>query len=186
MSPLVEDDMKIHSGYWLGSMFCCGVLTLPASALAGQGVLQVPIPGVTGILATPESVEKFYEGVNKTLVKTGEGIGKLRGETKTTPDGEAASLDGLRPGMPVVVHYSVKGIQTSADVDDGIASNGSSVNEGVIADVDRSSKHITIRFAGGATESLHLTSSAVGHGRVIVYSRDQSGTRVVHYFKPRS
>ena len=49
---LEEGDMKTHGGYWLGSLLC-GALTLPASAFAGQGPVQVPITGVTGIIATP-------------------------------------------------------------------------------------------------------------------------------------
>jgi hypothetical protein len=166
-----EGDMKTHRGYWLGSLLC-GALTLPASALAGQGPAQVPIHGVTGTIATPESVKSFYDGVNKTLVKTGDGIDHLRGATKAKADGEAASLDGLRPGTSVVVHYSVKGIQTSADA-----------NEGIITNVDRASKRITIRFAGGSTETLRLTRSTSGGGRVIVYYPDRSGRQVAHYFK---
>ena len=100
--------MKTHRGYWLGSLLC-GALTLPASAFAGQSLVQIPIPGVTGIIAPAYSVEQFYDGVNKILVETGEGIDHLRGATKAKADGEAASLDGLRPGTAVVVHYSVKG-----------------------------------------------------------------------------
>jgi hypothetical protein len=179
-----EQYMKPHPGYWLGSLLC-GALTLPASALAGQSPAQVPIHGVTGTIATPESVERFYDGVNKTLVKTGEGIDRLRGATKAKPDGEAASLDGLRPGTSVVVHYSVKGIQTSADANDAVERSGSSVNEGIVTNVDRSSKRITIRFAGGSTETLRLTRSTSG-GRVIVYYPDRAGQQAAHYFKPAS
>jgi len=177
--------MKTHAGYWLGSLLC-GALTLPASALAGQSPPQVPIHGVTGTIATPESVRSFYDGVNKTLVKTGEGIDHLRGATQAKADGEAASLDGLRSGTPVVVHYSVKGIQTSADANDAVERNGSSVNEGIVTNVDRSSKRITIRFAAGSTETLRLTRSTSGGGRVIVYYPDRSGQQVAHYFKPAS
>jgi hypothetical protein len=177
--------MKTHPGYWLGSLLC-GALALPASALGGQGLVQIPIPGVTGIIAPAYSVEQFYDGVNKILVETGEGIDHLRGATKAKADGEAASLDGLRPGTSVVVHYSVKGIQTSADANDAVERSGSSVNEGIVTNVDRSTKHITIRFAGGSTETLRLTRSTSGGGRVIVYYPDRSGQQVAHYFKPAS
>ena len=176
--------MKTYRGYWLGSLLC-GALTLPASALAGQGSLvMIPIPGVTGIIAPHYSVVQFYDGVNKILEETGEGID--RGATKVKADGEAASLDGLRPGTAVVVHYSVKGIQTSADANDAVERSGSSVNEGIVTNVDRSTKHITIRFAGGSTETLRLTRSISGGGRVIVYYPDRSGQQVAHYFKPAS
>ena len=176
--------MKIHSGYWLGSLLC-GALTLPASALAGQGLVMIPIPGVTGIIAPHYSVEQFYDGVNKILVEMGE-LDHLRDATRAKADGEALSLDGLRPGTSVVVHYSVKGIQTSADANDAVERSGSSVNEGIVTNVDRSSKHITIRFAGGSTETLRLTRSTSGGGRVIVYYPDRSGQQVAHYFKPAS
>src|SRR4030095_8851111 len=132
--------MKTQPGYWLGSLLC-GVLALPASALAGQGLVQIPIPGVTGIIAPAYSVEQFYDGVNKILVETGEGIDHLRGATKAKADGEAASLDGLRPGTPVVVHYSVKGIQTSADANDAVERSGSSVNEGGVPNDARATQH---------------------------------------------
>jgi hypothetical protein len=59
------------------------------------------------------------------------------------------------------------------------------VNEGVVTNVDRSSKRITIRFAGGSTETLRLTRSTSG-GRVIVYYPDRSGQQAAHYFKPAS
>jgi hypothetical protein len=84
------------------------------------------------------------------------------------------------------VHYSVKGIQTSADEIDESRRNGSSVNEGIVTSVDRSRKRITIRFAEGTTETLRFTRDASGGGRVIVSYADRSGHKVAYHFKPAS
>src|SRR4029079_17731425 len=138
-------------------------------------------------IALPDSVDKFYSGVNKGLEKTGDGIGRL---TERSPDAKArgGALDGLLPGTAVVVHYTVKGIPSSAD-----AVRPS--NEGTIIGVDRSKARITVRFSAGSTETFRsapVSREPFGPGnepdpkdsRVIVYRATEPGPRTAHFFKP--
>jgi hypothetical protein len=180
VSIFVEDDMRIRHALSL-ALF----LGLATPLTAGQ----VPIHGVTGTIALPDSVEKFYSGVNKTLVKTKDGIDHITGKKNaTTPDAEAASLDTLQPGTAVVVHYMVKGIRASADPIDSGGRNGVRPNEGIVTHIDRHRNHITIRLADGTTETLRLThnnadNSNTRRSRIVVYYADASGRKVAQYFK---
>jgi hypothetical protein len=158
-----------------------------ASAAAGQ-VQGPPIHGVTGTIAPQPSVDRFYSGLSTAVEKAGDGIDHLtRGTNPTKPHGDN-SLDDLRPGMPVAVQYVVKGIQASASETDAIAPDGVTQNEGTIASVDRHRKRIAVRFADGTTETLRhaeAASSEQRKSRAVVSYADDSGRRVVKYFKPR-
>ena len=172
--------MNTRHAYWLGALF----LGLATPLMAGQ----VPIHGVTGTIALPENVDNFYSGLNKALAKTNDGIHHISRQKKTRVDGRAASLDGLQPGAAVVVHYTVKGIQTSANPIDAIRGNGVTPNDGIVMKVDRQRNHITIEFADGTTETLRIThdqldDSNARRSRMIVYYSDVSGRKVSRYFK---
>lgn len=166
----------------------CGSLILVAPFSASG---QVVINGVTGTLALQGSVDKFYSDTNKLLVKTSDGIDHLLDVTKDTTVHGAQSLASLQPGMAVVVHYTVRGIQASADEVDRIGQDGLKLNEGTVMSVNRASRRIAIRFSDGHVQTLRLTHHAtvesaghVHHGnRVVVYYSDESGQKVVHYFK---
>jgi len=162
------------------------------AALGAVGDDQVPIHGLTGTIALPDNVDKLYSGVNTLVVKTSDGIEHVVHVTKATKVHGAASLGTLTPGTPVVVHYTVKGIETSAVEIDRLGPDGLKQNEGTVTNVDRRNKRISIRFANGTTETLRLTRYAADGSdrhtrrgsRVIVYYVNESGQRVAHYFKP--
>ena len=174
--------MSTRHAYWLSALF----LGLATPLMAGQ----VPIQGVTGTIALPDSVDKFYSGVNKALVKTTDGIDHItRKKNKTRVREEAASLDSLKPGTPVVVHYMVKGIPTSADPIDAVVRDHVRPNDAIVTKVDRHKNQITIEFADGTTEMLRLTqndleNSNARRSRVVIHYSDASGRKVVQYFKP--
>ena len=181
--------MSIQTTHWLVPLFV-GLVTLTSPPTTAA---QAPINGFNATIALPSSVDKFYSDVNTLLVKTSDGVEHLVHVTKgTTVHGGTTSLDSLKPGTAVVVHYTVKGIQASADEIDRIGPEGLRVNEGTVTSVDRTRKRITIAFSNGTTETLRLTQHAaeesdgeVNKGsRVIVYYSDESGQRVAHYFKP--
>jgi hypothetical protein len=187
MSPyLVEDVMTIPRHYLAGSMFF-GWVMLTAHVSAAQ---LPPIPGVTGTIALPANVEQFYSDLNRILVYTIDGIDHAVGGSETKARGESASLDSLRPGTPVVVQYTVKGIPASAYELDPTEPGGVKPNQGIVTSIDK--KHVTIRFSDGATQTLRYTTHAtkwsenhVRHGdRVVVYTSDEFGHRNTHYFKP--
>jgi hypothetical protein len=163
-------DMTTHAGFWLTSLVFGLLLPLPLNA--GQGVTQVPIHGLTGTIATPESVHRFYTDLNKGLEKTGDAFDRV-GRKSAKADSDVASFERVRPGTPVAVRYTVKGLAASD-------------TEGIVTSVDRSRKRITIRFADGAMQTLRASEHPMHGGRVIVFYPDESGQNAPHYFKPSS
>src|SRR5262245_43584492 len=117
-------DMTTHPGCRLVSFVVGVLMLLPLPLRAGQGVVQVPIHGFTGTIATPESVDRFYSDLNKTLEKTGDAFDRLAPKSPTVKSDDT-SLESLRPGTTVAVRYLVKGVAASD-------------TEGIVTSVDRS------------------------------------------------
>jgi len=179
--------MNIQPGKRLSRLFV-GLLALGAPLTAAAGQIQGPaIPGVTGSIGIPATIDKFYSDVNKLLEKTGDGIGRVHGTTGTKAHGAEASLDSLQPGTRVVAHYAVKGIQTSADETNPMGAMAAKRNEATVTWVDRSKKQVTIAFADGTTDRLRLAhgsnSDERARSRVVLYYPDGSRQRTAHYFK---
>jgi hypothetical protein len=165
-----------------------GLLTF--SALTAAQRAGVPIHGVTGTLALPGNVDRIYDGVNTLVVKTVDGANHvIRVDKDTKVHGGAEALASLQQGTPVVVHYTMKGDQVSADEIDQLGADGLKNTEGSVTAVDRVHKTVTVKYATGATERLKLTHHAAAEGtpakgnRVIVYYTNDSGEKVAHYFK---
>jgi hypothetical protein len=179
--------MGIKSFHWISSAFiACLIFMTPALATG-----QVVIHGVTGTIAPQISVDKFYSDANTLLVKTSDGIERLVQAPRRKLDIGSGSLDDLRPGQSVVVQYMVKGIQTSSDENVSASPDRPRVNEGTVTSIDRHDRHITVKFADGSTERLHLVRHASqgsdgqpGGSLAIVYTSNSSGQRVAHYFTP--
>jgi hypothetical protein len=165
-----------------------GLLTTPlivgwllfSGPLTASGQI-VRVPGVTGTLALPESVDKFYSDVNKILVKTSDAVDHITRKSNDDDDRDsAASFDALQHGTEVVVQYVVKGIATSSP---------STPNESIVTGVDRDKKRITVAFKDGGTKTFRLAKHGAfseddPRSRVVVYHRDAAGRTVAAYFKP--
>ena len=169
--------MSTHPGLWITPLIVGGLLL--SAPLTATG--QVRVHGVTGTLALPTSVDKFYSDVNKILVMTSDVVGDIARKGNDASDHDnAASFDALQRGTEVVVQYVVKGIATSS---------ASTPNTSIVTGVDRDKKRITVAFKGGATKTLRLAkhgafSESDPRSRVVVYHRDASGQTVAAYFKP--
>src|SRR5262245_14034316 len=98
-------------------------LTAPSVVFAQQGA---PIHGFNAVIATPHTIDQFYTGVNDLLGKGGKQIHRLTGggDEGNAERAEDASLEGLMPGVPVVVHYVVKGVPTSGASSDASGGPG--------------------------------------------------------------
>ena len=170
--------MTIHR-YRLSPLF----LTVLLFALPAFGQTpRIPIDGLSGTLALPSSVDKFYSDVNTVLVKTSDGVEHLVHLKSNGRPEASSSLDGLKQGMPVVVRYTVKGIQASADETGTSATEAAKVNEGTVTRVDRSKKEIAVSFADGSSQKLHLADA--NGTRVVVQPADPAARGQVYYFKP--
>jgi len=188
-----------------GIPFRIGLAAIAAGALAaaslaagagqqgGQhGTGFVPIHGHTGTLALPGNVDQIYDGAGKVVIATADGARHVIHVTERTKVFGAETLASLTRGTPVVVHYTMKGDVASSDEIDSLGDGGLKTSEGTVAAVDRVRQTITVKYASGNVETLHLTSHAVSEGgtfkgnRVIVYYTDESGRKVAHYFKRKS
>jgi hypothetical protein len=171
------------------------------AALSALAFQQPPaIHGLTGTIATEGSIEQFYDGTNKLLVKAGDGVDHLFHLNHKTDvhNGNATdkeALHSLKKGTRVVVHYSTDGSTLNAEEIDELGEHGLNEIQGVVTKVDRHTRMISLRLADGTTETLRLSDRAAagvgqdidsavnGAVRVAVYYRNESGQRVVHYFK---
>lgn len=127
-------------------------LVLGAAATASAQPPPPPIQGVTGTIATEETVK----GVRKAAGKVAEGVKKV------VPGGKSISEDPLAvliAGSRVVVR----------DVADGGNAAKTAV-EAVVIDVNRSKKQITIRAADKTTQTLRVMDASAPAGVHVVVS----------------
>jgi hypothetical protein len=178
--------------------------------LIGIGVLCVtppvnaqtppPIHGVTGTIATEGTIRDEHKAANKIVVETSDGVKHVYDGAKglIVHGGKDNRLADLKPGTTVVVHYTTGAAGDAAQEIDRVGENGLSVTEGIVTDIDRGKKEITIRYDNGTIEKLKLTdrsaadagtdvgANAVGVTRIVVYYSDEAGQKVAHYFKRKS
>jgi len=157
-------------------------------------------PSVMGTIALEGTVNNTYAAANTVIVKATDGLEHLFHLTKRTvvhgakATGDAA-LSGITEGSRVVVHYTADGEKKTAVEVDRIAEDGLSAIEGVVSNMGRDGKKVSIRLANGSTETLLLSERAASDvgkdvvraadtgAKVIVYYTDEAGHRVAHYFK---
>jgi hypothetical protein len=104
-------------------------------------------------------------------------------------------LRAVDEGSKVVVHHTAEAGNETADEVDRVAADGLKTTEGIITNVDRRAKTMSIRLADGSEQTLRLTEraaadigngidgAAAGTAKVIVYVNDEAGRPVAHYFK---
>jgi hypothetical protein len=130
------------------------------------------IPGVTGTIATPTTIDQEHKLANKIAVAAEDGIEHV------FPAGKGP-LSDLKPGSTVAIYFE------------------STVTEGTVSDVSRSRNEITLRYANGTKEKLQLAEKIAlepgqalkdggpgGNTRVVVYNSDEAHGRIARYFKP--
>ena len=149
-----------------------GIVALSAATVA---FAQRPpaIHGVTGTVATPETVKDEYKVANKIAVAAEDGIEHV------FPAGKG-ELSDLREGTTVAIYYESK------------------ATEGIVSNVTRKTGEITVRFDNGKTEKLKLAEKEAvepskalrnepqGNTRVVVYYSDAARGRIARYFTPKS
>ncbi len=168
--------------------------------------LSVPLraqtpPPVQGTIALEGTMKKFYRAANTIVVTTTDGVEHVYHFAKdlVVHGGKGAgvdSLEGLREGSAVVVHYT-QGTEEAVREVDVVGAEGLRTTEGVVTRIDRGRNQITVRYDNGKNETFQLTERAAAESaqnangttpgaRVVIYYSDQTGKRVVHYFKRTS
>jgi hypothetical protein len=168
-----------------------------AIAFASDAYAQRPpaIQGVTGTIATEATIKDEKKAGNKIVVATEDGAEHVYDAAKdlVVHPGKNPLAD-LKPGTTVVIHYTPD--NTVHEID-RVGENGLSVTEGIVSNINRGKKEITIRFDNGKTETLQLTDRAAvdagralrsipdGTTRVVIYYSDDAKGKIAHYFKQK-
>jgi|KBSSwiStaDraftv2_1062776.scaffolds.fasta_scaffold179924_4 hypothetical protein len=142
----------------------CALLA-PARPAAAQGT-PPPIQGVTGTIATDETIK----GEHKAAGKAAQGVKKILPGGKSTSENP---LDALITGSRVAVRDVADG---------GVAAK--TTTEGVVIDVNRSRKQITIRSSDKKTHTLRVMDAAGASGsgaHVVVSLADQANAKAYDF-----
>lgn len=181
-----------------GLMVAC--LLMASVILAGQSA-----PPVQKTMALEGTTNKFYAALNVVIVQTMDGVEHMIHFTKdlVLHGGKGPGVDafvGLDEGTTVVVHYTVTNAEETALEIDRVGDTGLQTTEGVVVDIDRRGKRITIKYANGQKEVMQLTPTAAAEAsrevdevsgssaptKVIVYYTNEAGRKVAHYFRKTS
>lgn len=159
-------------------------------------------PPLTEPIALEGTMTQVHKGAQTVIVTTTDGVQRAFHFTKDLivhggkkPGVDA--LEGLREGTTVVIHEGRGGEQTSVDEIDVLGDEGLRIGEGIVTDINRRKKEITIRYDSGKTETLELTTRAADESpadlnangeatRIVVYYSDEDGRKVAHYFRRAS
>ena len=150
----------------------------------------------TAVVATVKAVDK---GTKTVVVKTADGaehsfhfVGRTVAHgAEATAKGSKDAFQGMNEGDDVIVHYTVKGADKTAEEVDHIGKDGLKMSVVVVKSVDHGAKTVTVKTAEGGEETYHLTVRAAKEtgkgldkaGKVTVYYSEDAGKRVAHYFK---
>jgi ABC-type Fe3+-hydroxamate transport system substrate-binding protein len=139
----------------------------------------------TVVVATADGTEHTLHVVKKTAVHGWD----------ATEAGAKDGMHGVKEGSHVVVHYTVKGADKTAQEMDRIGEGGLKVTEGTVSKIDRGGKVLAVKTADGVEATYKITDHAVedagkdiGKGvekasKVTVYYTEEGGKKVVHFFK---
>ena len=176
-----------------------------AAVVAAGLVLFLPMavhaqdrPPLLEPIALEGTMKQFYRGANVVIVTTMDGVEHVYQFTKNLivhggkkPGVDA--LEGLRDGATVVIHYTENGAHAAAEEIDVLGEEGLKITEGVVTDIDRGKKEITIKYANGKTETLQMTKRAAAESgageessegaHIVVYYANESGRKIAHYFR---
>jgi len=155
------------------------------------------------ITAVEGRIEKIDRTARSIVVKMADGTEHtfhFVGRTVvhgTEQAGEAAqeSFHGLKEGGDVVVHYTAKGSEETAEEIDRVGEGGLKSTEGTITHLDRGGKTVAVRTADGSEQTFRLTDHAAKDagkdisegaeksGKVTVYYTERAGHKIAHFFK---
>jgi hypothetical protein len=144
-------------------------VTVIGSARAGAEQQPPPIHGVTGTIATEESIKDTTEAGGTIFSKAK----RLLHLNRKSQSGDAAGDEALR------------GLKRGTAVTLGEASEGKKQMEGAVTEVNRDDGKISVKLADGTQQTLRLADRAERDtaGAVVVYYTNAAGQRVALNFK---
>jgi arginine repressor len=154
------------------------------SAVSGS-VKKVDAATKTVVVKTADGTEHTFHFVERTSVHGAE----------ASATGAKDALHGVKEGSEVVVHYTKKGTEETAEEVDHVGKEGLKATEGTVSKIDRAGKTLVVKTADGAEDTYHLTDRAakdagkdIAKGaeksaKVTVYYTEEGGRKVAHFFK---
>ena len=173
---------KYLTAFVLCSVFTCAAWA--ADDVAGAVVATVRTVDKrtkTVVVKAADGTEQTFHFVGKTIAHGAE----------AAAHGTKDAFEGMKEGDEVVVHYTVKGAEKTADEVDHIGKDGMKASVVVVKSVDHGAKTVTVKTAEGAEETYHLSARATKDagkglekaGKVTVYYTEDAGKKIAHYFK---
>ncbi len=168
----------------LGVVFLVFCSTAFAITAVRGTVERIDSTAKTIVVKAVDGTEHTFHFVARTAVHGGEKADAAAKE----------SFRGLKEGSDVVVHYTAKGTEETAEEVDHIGEGGLKTTEGTITQLDRSAKTVTVKTADGTEQAFHMTDHAAEDGgrdisegaeksgKVTVYYTEQAGHKVAHFF----
>jgi hypothetical protein len=155
------------------------------------------------VTAVEGTVKKVDAGTKTVVVATADGTEHTLHVVKKTSihgwdaadAGAKDGMHGVKEGSHVVVHYTVKGSEKTAQEMDRVGDGGLKVAEGTVSKIDRGGKMLAVKTADGAEATYKITDHAVVDAgkdtgkavekasKVTVYYTEEGSKKVVHFFK---
>jgi hypothetical protein len=175
--------MGRHLGFSLALvLFACAAFAADDVATAVVGTVKTVDKGAkTVVVKTAEGTEHTFHFIGRTVAHGGEAVAK----------GSKDAFQGVKEGDEVVVHYTVKGVDKTAQEVDHLGKDGLHASVVTVKSVDHGAKIVVVKTGEGAEETYHLTEDAVretGKGlktgaKVTIYYTEDAGKKIAHYFK---
>jgi hypothetical protein len=168
----------------LGVVFLVVCSTAFAITAVRGKVAKIDSKAKTIVVKAADGTEHTFHFVARTAVHGGEKAGVATKE----------SFHGLKEGSDVVVYYTAKGTEETAEEVDHIGEGGMKTTEGTVTHLERGAKTVTIKTADGTEQAFRLTDHAADDagkdisegaeksGKVTVYYTEKAGHKVAHFF----
>jgi hypothetical protein len=148
-------------------------------------VTKVDAAAKTVTVKTADGTEHTFHVVGRTVIHGSEATG----------DAAKGSLHGLTEGGNVIVHYSKKGSEETAEEIDRVGEGGLKETKGTISKLDRGGKKMVVKGDDGVEHTYDLSEHAardagkdIGEGsekatKVTVYYTEKGSKKIAHFFK---
>jgi len=162
-------------------LFCSTAFAV--TAVEGK-IEKIDAMAKTIVVKAADGTEHTFQVVGRTAVHGAETAGAAAKE----------SFHGLKEGSDVVVHYTVKGSEETAQEVDHVGEGGLKTAEGTVTQLDRGAKTVTLKAADGTEQVFRMTDHAAEDagkdvsagaekaGKVTVYYTQRAGHKVAHFF----
>jgi hypothetical protein len=163
-------------------MLVCAAYAADDVASAVVGTVKTVDKGAkTAVVKTADGTEHTFHFIGKTVAHG----------AVATAKGSKDAFEGMKEGDDVIVHYTVKGADKTAQEVDHVGKDGMKMSVVAVKSVDHAAKTVTVKTAEGGEEVYHLTDKAMHEtakglkegSKTTVYYTEEAGKKIGHYFK---